>query len=183
MISTERKNVILVTCHINADFDALGSMIGANAIFQKMFPEADCLLLWTGTNDSMLSQFISEIFTSQGTSRPINFIYSISEVDISQISCLVLVDTKYPKRLKHIEPILDQIKHSRGKFDLYVYDHHPSSGEELIFQLKATKFVSKKVGSASTVISLEIIQYNELLTESFIELSSKEATVKILFHF
>jgi nanoRNase/pAp phosphatase (c-di-AMP/oligoRNAs hydrolase) len=117
MESQTRKNICLITGHEAADFDVFGSLIAANALFQVYTPNERISLLWPGTMDSRMQKIVKILSVTPGTvpfcyvkklineteDRPVDLIYSLNQLDLDSITKLVVVDTKSPQRLKHIQ--------------------------------------------------------------------------------
>ncbi len=79
---TNPKKSTVITSHINADFDALASMLAA----QKLYP--DSLVVFPGSQEKNLRNFFI-----QSMVYLLNII-NVKEIDVSKIERLVLVDTK-----------------------------------------------------------------------------------------
>ncbi|WP_420263731.1 CBS domain-containing protein [Candidatus Magnetominusculus dajiuhuensis] len=94
----------IITCHTNADFDCLSSMVAA----KKLFPEAKIVL--PGAAERPLREFLKAF--------PIE-ISKVKEIDISLITRLIIVDTKDPERIGDFKQILGK----RG-IQTFIYDHH-----------------------------------------------------------
>ena len=88
-----RKEVI--TTHINADFDALASMIAA----KKLYPEAT--LVFSGSQERNLRNFFLH-----STSYIFDFA-KIRQIDFGRIERLILVDTRQRTRIGKFAELLD----------------------------------------------------------------------------
>lgn len=62
------NNICLITGHEAADFDAFGSLIAANALFQTYASNNErVVLLWPGTMDSPMQNVVKNISVNPGT--------------------------------------------------------------------------------------------------------------------
>ena len=104
----------LITCHVNADFDAFASLIGA----ANLYP--DSILLFPGTQERAMHLFFHEYAC---------FMYNFKdakEIDFTSISRLVLVDCRQRARVPHVDELLN-----RTDITIDVWDHHPDSPEDI----------------------------------------------------
>ena len=143
--------VTVITTHINADYDAIGSMLAAH----KLYP--DSVVVFPGTNEKNLTRF----FIS-------SLVYLFNMVDVSAIHSLnikriVLVDTKQKNRLGMIQ------NHLGGIEDIHIYDHHPSSANDIRGNVEYIKTVG-----ATTTILVDIIR------EKSLPITADEATIMCL---
>ncbi|MFH2093961.1 MAG: CBS domain-containing protein [Pseudomonadota bacterium] len=148
----KKKNLTantIITSHINADFDAIASMLAA----QKLY--TDAVIIFPGSQEKNLRDF----FISS-TSYLLNMVDPDS-IDFSVIKRLVLVDTKQKSRLP-------QIAHLLNKKDLIIdiYDHHPPMKGDITGNYEITKLT----GSTTTILCA-------LLQEKNIFPTSDEATI------
>ena len=98
---SKKKNKIvkadtIITSHINADFDASASMLAA----QKLYP--DSIIIFPGSQEKSLRDF----FISSTS-----YLFNMEDpksIDFSQISKLVIVDTRQKNRLAHVSRIIDK---------------------------------------------------------------------------
>jgi tRNA nucleotidyltransferase (CCA-adding enzyme) len=90
-----KKDLTVITTHINADFDALASMLAA----QKLYPDA--LVVFPGSQEKNLRNFFIKSMVYL-----FNMV-NIKDVDLSNLKRLVLVDTKQPSRIGKFAAILD----------------------------------------------------------------------------
>lgn len=104
----------VITCHANADFDALAAMIAAS----KLYPGA--ALVFPGTQESSLKDYFI-----QSAMYLFNFT-TLRDLDPAQVRLLVVVDTRQRARLAHVEPLLD-----RPDVEIHIYDHHPPDDDAL----------------------------------------------------
>jgi tRNA nucleotidyltransferase (CCA-adding enzyme) len=139
----------IITCHMNADFDCISSMVAV----RKLYPEG--VLIFPGTQEQSMRDFFI-----QSASYILNF-HSIKEIDINSVKRVVICDTRQRSRVAHIEKILE-----KKDIEIHVYDHHPDSDEDL----PATLAVVKEWGSAASIIV-------SLLRDKGIKVSPEEATI------
>jgi len=91
-----KKDLTVITTHINADFDALASMLAA----QKLYPDA--LVVFPGSQEKNLRNFFIKSMVYL-----FNMV-NIKDVDLSNLKRLVLVDTKQPSRIGKFADILER---------------------------------------------------------------------------
>ncbi len=142
----------VITTHINADFDALASMLAA----QKLYP--DSLVVFPGSQEKNLRNFFI-----QSMVYLLN-ITSVKEIDITQIGRLVLVDTKQPHRIGLFKSILD-----RPDLQIHIFDHHPPMENDIDGEL----VVQETVGATVTLLT-------DILKQKQIEITADEATIMCL---
>jgi tRNA nucleotidyltransferase (CCA-adding enzyme) len=142
----------VITTHINADFDALASMIAA----KKLYPQAT--LVFPGSQEKNLRNFFLH-----STSYLFNFA-KIKKIDLDRIKRLILVDTRQRSRVGKFAALVD------GKgIDIHIYDHHPDSGEDI----RGNVEVIRAIGSTTAVLA-------GLIKEKGIPISPDEATIMCL---
>lgn len=139
----------VITSHINADFDAIASMLAA----QKLYP--DSVIIFPGSQEKNLRDF----FIST-TSYLFNMADSNS-VDFSKIKKLVLVDTRQKNRLPQVAQLLE-----RKNLEIDIYDHHPSMDGDI----KGTTEHIRTTGSTTTILC-------RILQEKNIRPTPEEATI------
>lgn len=142
----------VITTHINADFDAMASMIAA----KKLYPEAR--MVFPGSQERNLREFFV---------KSTSFIYDftrIKEIDLDQINLLVLVDTRQSSRIGRFKEIVNN-----PNVKIHIYDHHPEAPDDI----KGEKEVIKLVGSTSTI-------FTHIMKENKIPLTPEEATILAL---
>ena len=142
----------VITTHINADFDAVASMIAAG----KLYPNA--LMVFPGSQEKNLRNFFiqSMIYLFN--------VAKVKDVDMEKVKRLILVDTRQPGRIGPLEKIL-----SNEDLSIHIYDHHPGTPEDL----KGEYEVIHQVGANATLMT-------EILKEQGVELTPEEATVLAL---
>ena len=142
----------VITTHINADFDSMASMLAA----KKLYPEA--VLVFPGSQERSLRDFfIHSTFYAFEAER-------IKNINLQEIERLILVDTRQISRIGKFSEIL-----SKPGLEVHIYDHHPSSSEDL----RGSVEVIEEVGATVTLL-LEILQ------KKGIEITPDEATVMMI---
>ncbi len=146
------KPQTIITSHINADFDAIASMLAA----QKLYP--DSVIIFPGSQEKSLRDFFI-----QSTSYLFNMVDPFA-IDFSATEKLVIVDTKQKNRLPQVVDLL-------GKKDLKIdiYDHHPAMKDDI----HASFEITKTTGATTTILCA-------LLQEKKITLTPEEATIMAL---
>jgi tRNA nucleotidyltransferase (CCA-adding enzyme) len=142
----------IITTHMNADFDALASMIAA----KKLYPGAT--LVFPGSQERNLRNFFLH-----STSYLFNFA-KLKHIDLSLIKRLILVDTRQRDRIGKFAEVLD-----RQDLDIHVYDHHPASEDDI----HGHKEVIRNVGATTSILT-------EIIKEKGIPLTPDEATIMCL---
>ena len=142
----------VITTHINADFDAMGSMIAA----KKLYPGA--LLVFPGSQERTLREyFIKSTVYIYGFKR-------LRDIDLEKVTRLILVDTRQSSRIGKFVDILN-----KPGLEVHVYDHHPDAEDDV----RANVSIVKNFGSTVTLFS-------QLFLERGIEVTAEEATVMSL---
>ena len=149
---TNPESTTVITTHINADFDALASMLAA----QKLYP--DSLVVFPGSQEKNLRNFFI-----QSMVYLLN-ITNVKEIDVSKIERLVLVDTRQPHRIGIFESILNQ-----PNLEIHIYDHHPPMENDIQGQV----VVQEPVGATVTLLT-------EILSSKNIMITPDEATIMCL---
>lgn len=139
----------VITCHANADFDALASMIAVS----KLYPDA--ALVFPGTQESSLKDYFI-----QSAMYLFNF-RTLKDIDPQGVKLLVVVDTRQRSRLAHVETLFDL-----PGLEIHVYDHHPATDDAL----EATVDLYQPWGATTTIII-------EKLKELSLSVSADEATI------
>ena len=142
----------IITTHINADFDAMASMIAA----KKLYPEA--VMVFPGSQEHNLREFLVE-----STFYFFDFA-KIRDLEFSKISRLILVDTRQAGRIGKFENLVKE-----KEVDIHIYDHHPDSEDDVSGSLE----VVEPVGATVTILT-------ELIRERGIQLTPDEATILTL---
>jgi len=141
--------VEIITTHINADFDAMASMIAA----KKLYPDA--VMVFPGSQEHNLREFLVE-----STFYFFSFA-KVKDLDFSKINRLILVDTRQAGRIGKFEKIVKE-----SEVDIHIYDHHPDSEDDVSGSVE----VVKPVGATVTILT-------ELIKKRGIELNPDEATI------
>src|SRR5210317_1079892 len=94
--SIKNKDVTVITTHVNADFDALASMLAA----QKLYPDA--LVIFPGSQEKNLKNFFIN-----SMAYLFNMV-NINRIDFGSITRLVLVDTRQIGRIGKLVDLLDK---------------------------------------------------------------------------
>jgi len=145
------KAMELIATHINADFDALASMLAAS----KLYPGAK--LVFPGSQERNVRDFL------QQTHFPLLF-EKLKGLDLSTVERLILVDAKRASRVGPLRELL-----AKPGLDIHIYDHHPAHPKDI----SGTVEVLKEVGATTTILV-------GLLRERGICPSPAEATVLAL---
>ncbi|HOD74238.1 MAG TPA: DHH family phosphoesterase, partial [Candidatus Bipolaricaulis anaerobius] len=140
--------VDVISTHINADFDALASMVAA----AKLYPKAR--LLFPGSQERNVREFLRETRFPLHAERLRGF-------PLDEVTRLVLVDVK---RASRIGPL--QVLVGRPRLDLHIYDHHPAHPEDI----PGTLEIVREVGATTTILV-------DLLREQGTPLLPQEATL------
>lgn len=109
----------LITCHSNADFDALAAMCAAALIY------GPCDVLFPGTQEANLQTFYQELKKRPGAAPGCTFLDD-RVPDFSKYGRLVAVDTRRRSRLRHVWPLLDN-----PGTRIEVWDHHPETSDDV----------------------------------------------------
>ncbi len=142
----------LITTHINADFDALASMIAAG----KLYPDA--VMAFSGAQEKSIRDFLLH---SAAYALDIR---KLSKIDITTVTRLILVDIRQAGRIGKLAGLC-----TRGDIDIHVYDHHPPSGDDVRGSLE----VIEPCGSTTAIMC-------RLLQERGLGVSPEEATIMML---
>jgi len=141
----------VITTHINADFDALASMIAA----RKYFPDA--VLVFPGSQEKNVRDFLS-------TSHITLEFKKIKDLNFQDITRLILVDVKNPDRIGKFSEIL-----KKAGLMIHIYDHHPFSEKDI----RGQKEIIETAGATTTILT-------EMLRNDKILISPVEATILML---
>ncbi|WP_333654939.1 CBS domain-containing protein [Dissulfurispira sp.] len=140
----------IITSHINADFDALSSTIGA----KKIYPDA--VIVFPGSLEKKVRDFVDAF-------HPVE-IKKLKDIDLEKVKRLILVDTKHPDRIGQLKELL-----SRPDLKVHIYDHHPIKKSDIRGELE----VIEHVGAVSTI-------FTEMIQKKKIPLTPMEATILCL---
>lgn len=139
----------VITTHINADFDALSSMLAAS----KLYPAA--ILVFPGSQEKNLRNFFLN-----SASYLFNFA-KVKQVDLDQIKRLILVDTRQKSRIGKFARLA-----GKKGVEIHIYDHHPDSPDDVRGEVE----VIRKTGSTTAILT-------HLIKERGVSVSSDEATI------
>jgi len=146
------KNLTVITTHINADFDALASMLAA----QKLYPNA--LVVFPGSQEKNLRNFFVKSMV---------YLFNMAEIkdiDFANLERLVLVDTRQAGRIGKLASLLE-----RSDLEVHIYDHHPPAANDISGDL----VVHQLTGATVTILT-------EIIKEKGVEISPDEATIMCL---
>ena len=149
---SKHKKMSVITTHVNADFDALASMLAA----QKLYPDA--LVVFPGSQEKNLKNFFINSMAYLFNMADIN------DIDFSEVGQLILVDTRQRGRIGRLTDLLD-----RTDIEIHIYDHHPPTQNDI----KGSLEVHGKTGANVTILT-------EIIKEKEVRISSDEATVMCL---
>ena len=139
----------VITTHVNADFDAVASMIAAG----RLYPNAT--MVFPGSQEKNIRNFYVQ---------SVIYLFNVSKVkdiDLDQVRRLILVDTRNPSRIGPLQGVLNN-----ENLSIHIYDHHPEAPGDLRGELE----VISEVGANATIMS-------ELLADNEMMLTPDEATV------
>ncbi len=148
----KRRPKEVITTHVNADFDALSSMLAA----KKLYPEAE--LVFPGSQEKGIKNFFLH-----SASYVFNFL-RLKEIEFKNIKRLIIVDTRQRGRIGKFSEII-----GKKGLEIYIYDHHPGSEDDIKGDLE----VVKRVGANTTIMV-------QLLRQKGIKVSPDEATIMCL---
>ncbi len=146
------RDLDVITTHVNADFDALASMLAA----AKLYPDA--WLVFPGAQERNLRNFFVE-----STCYFYNFV-KVKNLPFERVRRMILVDTRQKDRLGPLAELVDN-----PEVDLHAYDHHPDTPEDV----KTSYQLVEAVGATVTVMT-------GLLRDKGVELGEDEATLLAL---
>ncbi|WP_303721107.1 CBS domain-containing protein [Malonomonas rubra] len=142
----------VITTHVNADFDCLGSMIAA----KRLYPDA--VLVFPGGQERGLRDFLL-----QSTLYAYG-IKGLKGIDFEQVTKLILVDVRSSARIGQFAEIVN-----KPGLEIHVYDHHPSDEKSVTAQLEHIE----QVGATTTILT-------HLFVERGIDPTPEEATMMML---
>ncbi len=142
----------VITTHVNADFDTIGSMVAAH----KLYPGA--VLVLPGSQEESVKGFLLQ-----------SAFYSLEvrkarEIDLSEVTRLILVDIRNSSRIGVFRDLVN-----RPGVEIHIYDHHPDEEADI----RGTLEVVRPAGSTTTILV-------GILKERGIPISADEATVMML---
>ncbi|GAB4543150.1 MAG: CBS domain-containing protein [Thermodesulfovibrionia bacterium] len=138
----------IITTHLNADFDALASMVAA----KKLYPHA--VLVFPGSQEKGVRDFLEVSHLKLDLKR-------LKDIDLKDVRTLILVDVKSPQRIGQLSDVL-----KNKDIKVHIYDHHPQTGEDI----KGSKEIIEPVGATTTL-------FTEILQHKRIRITHEEATI------
>lgn len=142
----------VITTHMNADFDAIGSMLAA----QKLYPGAQ--VVFPSSHEKNLRNFF--------ISSLVYLFNRVEEKDVAamDVATLVIVDTKQKNRIGALHDLIDP-----DARNIHIYDHHPPSESDIQGNVEH----SHPTGATTTILV-------DLIRERKIPVSPDEATIMCL---
>lgn len=142
----------VIITHINADFDALASLLAAH----KLYPEAK--LVFPGSQEKSLRDFfVRSTFYVLEAGRA-------KDIALDKVTRLIMVDTRQRSRIGRFAEIVD-----KPGLEIHIYDHHPASADDV----RGTLEVIEGKGATITIILRH-------LRERGITITPDEATIMML---
>ena len=138
----------VIATHSNADFDGLASMVAA----RKLYPDAK-LILPAGGQEA-LRNFLA--VHDLGITK-------LKDVDLAQVTRLILVDTQEPDRIGALKSCVEN-----PSVEVVVFDHHVD--QDSPYAGRSKQSVVESVGATTTILV-------ELLRQRRIAVTPFEATV------
>ncbi|QCQ20969.1 CBS domain-containing protein [Desulfoglaeba alkanexedens] len=142
----------IITTHLNADFDAMASMVAA----KKLYPEA--VMVFPGSQERTLREF----FVSAAS-----YLYNfarLKNLDLDQVERLILVDTRQMSRIGRFAEIV-----GRPGLEIHIYDHHPDAEDDVRGRFELVR----PVGATVTLLT-------QIIRERALPITPEEATIMIL---
>ena len=121
----------VITTHLNADFDALASMVAA----KKLYPDARPV--FSGSQERNLREFFlhSTLYVMEFDKA--------KHIHLDEVDHLILVDVSSPERIGRFSEIV-----GRPGLKIHIYDHHPDEASDM----KGDVEVIRAVGSTTTIL-------------------------------
>ncbi|MEJ2040557.1 MAG: DHHA1 domain-containing protein, partial [Desulfosarcinaceae bacterium] len=148
----EKRPVTIITTHVNADFDALASLLAA----QKLYPGA--MVVFPGSQEKNLRNFFIQSMV---------YLFNIAEIkdiDFPSVKKLILVDTSRSDRIGKLAEIL-----SNPDLIVHIFDHHPIEEDDVQGQHE----VRRHTGATVTILT-------RIIRDRKISLTPEEATIMCL---
>lgn len=146
------RDIDIITTHINADFDALASMMAAAKLYSGAW------LVFPGSQERNLRNFFV-----QSVCYFFNIV-KIKDIPLNRVRRLIVVDTRQAERIGPLATLA-----SDPQVEVHLYDHHPDSDDDI----KANFQLVENAGSTTTILC-------RLMRERNITLNPDEATVMAL---
>jgi tRNA nucleotidyltransferase (CCA-adding enzyme) len=147
-----REGFTVITTHLNADFDAVGSMLAA----QKLYP--DSIVVVPGFHEKSSRHFFIDAMA---------YLFNMADaksVREKPVKRLVVVDTKQAGRIGELAELLED-----ETIEVHVFDHHPALNNDI-----APDYEISRPSGANVTLLVELIQANNL------HLLPDEATIMCL---
>jgi tRNA nucleotidyltransferase (CCA-adding enzyme) len=138
----------VITSHLNADFDALASMVAA----QKYYPNA--VIVFPGSPEKSVRDFLAT------TPVPVDIV-KLKDISLESIRRLIIVDIRRADRIGQFSALV-----GRKGVAVHVFDHHPATEDDI----RGHKEVTDSTGSTATILV-------EMMKKDKIEISPFEATL------
>ncbi|MDX9788646.1 MAG: CBS domain-containing protein [Desulfobacterales bacterium] len=148
----KEKHQTVITTHMNADFDALSSMLAA----QKLYPDAR--IVFPSSQEKNLRNFFIKSMVY------LYNIIDIKDIDPQQITTLVLVDTRQPGRIGPLASVLE-----KPGLKIHIYDHHPN----MTGDIQGHYEVIRPTGATITILT-------DIIKAKGIDITPEEATIMCL---
>jgi tRNA nucleotidyltransferase (CCA-adding enzyme) len=146
------RTLEVITTHLNADFDALASMVAA----KKLYPQA--LLVFPGAQETSLRDFFI-----RSSSYFLEFA-RLKQAPPEEIKRLILVDTRQASRIGRYAEAA-----ASDEVEIHIYDHHPDSPDDVHGSVEVVQFL----GSTTAILT-------RIIKEKGLEISPEEATIMAL---
>jgi tRNA nucleotidyltransferase (CCA-adding enzyme) len=149
---SSHRGLTIITTHLNADYDALASMLAA----QKLYPGS--LVVFPGSQEKNLRNFFVQSMV---------YLFNmadIKDIDLAQVRRLVLVDTRQPRRIGKFADLLD-----RQDVEIHIYDHHPPMETDIQGHFQ----VNETLGATVSILA-------EIIKNKGIAITPDEATIMCL---
>jgi tRNA nucleotidyltransferase (CCA-adding enzyme) len=143
------RHLTVITTHINADFDAVASLLAA----QKLY--ADAVVVFPGSQETNLRNFFVNSMA---------YLFNmadIKDIDFAQVKTLVLVDTRQTKRIGKMARLLED-----PALEIHIFDHHPPTANDIEGQF----VVHENTGACVTLLV-------EMICQGGLTISADEATI------
>ena len=140
----------LIATHVNADFDALGSLVAA----KKLYPNSRLLL--PGSQEEAVRDFLA-------LAKELVVVETEKECRTDDVKRLILVDTRQKSRIGIAAALVDK------GVEVHVYDHHPRMKGDVA----ADQDTFEEIGATVTILS-------DIIRKKKIALTPLEATVMLL---
>ncbi|NJD39570.1 MAG: CBS domain-containing protein [Geobacter sp.] len=153
----------LITTHLNADFDCLGSLAAA----ARLYPGA--LLAFPGSQEKNLRDFCAR---NPELLPPLT---RAKEVELTAVTRLIIVDCQQPSRIGRFADLL-----LRPDLNVHIYDHHPVTADSI----KTNGGSIRPVGATATIMVTQLQERGIVPTpaeSTLLLLGIHEDTGRLLF--